>query len=440
MLGSVRARTTLAATAVVAVALVAVGVAVVWLLQAELTRNAAVRAEVAAREVATRIAAGTPFGGLDLPDADEQPVQVVDDDGRVRAASEGLRDVTFPTSGEDDDDPVPSTRVVTVDGKAAEYRFAAVRAEAPDGTDVTVHAGVPLDTRREAVGTVREAMLVGLPVLLAVVAAVTWLVTRRALRPVEAIRGELAEITAAGDLARRVPVPRSRDEVARLAATTNATLAALERSVARQRDFVADASHELRSPIASLRAELEVAQAHPELLDVDGLADEVVRLQGLAADLLLLARLDAGDRSASERVALADLVRGAARPGVAMAVEAEPVVLGSRTRLERVVNNLLDNAVRHARSAVRLELTSAGDAAVLRVVDDGSGVAPADRERIFERFVRLDEARSRDAGGAGLGLAIVRDLVEAHGGTVAAREAPGGGAAMEVRLPLARPE
>ncbi|WP_245682088.1 sensor histidine kinase [Actinomadura kijaniata] len=434
-----RARTTLAATAVVAVALVAVGVAVVWLLQAELTRNAAVRAEVAAREVATRVAAGTPFGGLDLPDADEQPVQVVDEGGRVRAASEGLRDVTFPTSDEDDD-PAPSTRVVTVDGKTAEYRFAAVRAEAPDGTDVTVHAGVPLDTRREAVGTVREAMLVGLPVLLAVVAAVTWLVTRRALRPVEAIRGELAEITAAGDLARRVPVPRSRDEVARLAATTNATLAALERSVARQRDFVADASHELRSPIASLRAELEVAQAHPELLDVDGLADEVVRLQGLAADLLLLARLDAGDRPAPERVALADLVRGAARPGVAMAVEAEPVVLGSRTRLERVVNNLLDNAVRHARSAVRLELTSAGDTAVLRVVDDGSGVAPADRERIFERFVRLDEARSRDAGGAGLGLAIVRDLVEAHGGTVAAREAPGGGAAMEVRLPLARPE
>ncbi|MGK5552049.1 sensor histidine kinase [Actinomadura kijaniata] len=438
-----RARTTLAATAVVAVALVAVGVAVVWLLQAELTRNAAVRAEVAAREVAARVTAGTPFGGLDLPDADERPVQVVDERGRVRAASEGLRDVTFPTSGrtsDDDDDPAPSTRVLTVDGKTAEYRFAAVRAEAPDGTDVTVHAGVPLDTRREAVGTVREAMLVGLPVLLAVVAAVTWLVTRRALRPVEAIRGELAEITAAGDLARRVPVPRSRDEVARLAATTNATLAALERSVARQRDFVADASHELRSPIASLRAELEVAQAHPELLDVDGLAAEVVRLQGLAADLLLLARLDAGDRPAPERVALADLVRDVARPGVQTAVEAEPVVLGSRTRLERVVNNLLDNAVRHARSAVRLELTSAGGAAVLRVVDDGSGVAPADRERIFERFVRLDEARSRDAGGAGLGLAIVRDLVEAHGGTVAAREAPGGGAAMEVRLPLARPE
>ncbi len=137
-------------------------------------------------------------------------------------------------------------------------------------------------------------MLTGLPVLLAVVAGVTWLVTRRALRPVEGIRREMAAITASEDLARRVPEPGSRDEIAALARTTNETLTVLEASVERQRRFVADASHELRSPIASLRTQLEVAEAHPELLDLPGAVADTVRLQALAADLLLLARLDAG--------------------------------------------------------------------------------------------------------------------------------------------------
>jgi signal transduction histidine kinase len=297
-------------------------------------------------------------------------------------------------------------------------------------------------------------MLVGLPVLLAVVAAVTWLVTRRALRPVEAIRAELAAITSSGDLARRVPEPGSRDEVAGLAATTNATLAALEGSVARQRGFVADASHELRSPIASLRTQLEVAAAHPELLDLDGLVDDVVRLQHLAADLLLLARLDAGDRpSPAERarpVELADLVRqeaarrsggtgaGGRRVRIGTDVRASPVTPGPEGRLARVLGNLLDNAERHAAGVVLLTLDEEDGAAVLRVADDGPGVPPADRERVFERFVRLDDARARDEGGAGLGLAIARDLVRAQGGTLAVGEAPAGGALFEVRLPLAR--
>lgn len=143
-------------------------------------------------------------------------------------------------------------------------------------------------------GTALTAMLIGFPLLLGVVAAVTWLVTGRALRPVEGIRREMAAITASEDLRRRVPEPATHDEIARLARTTNATLAALESSVERQRQFVADASHELRSPIASLRTQLEVAAAHPELLDLDGAVEDTVRLQNLAADLLLLARLDAG--------------------------------------------------------------------------------------------------------------------------------------------------
>ncbi|MEU4822200.1 HAMP domain-containing sensor histidine kinase [Actinomadura sp. NPDC023710] len=463
---SVRARTTLGATAVVAVALVAAGLAVVLLLRSNLGGQADLKAEVAAREVASQLAAGTPFAALDLPDGEDRPVQVVDEEGRVRAASEDLLRIHGtgspgvrpgrPPSGDDDDgddddpargevsggDPEFSTGRATVDERTADYRFAAVEVTTPRDETVTVYAGADLAAARDAVGTAVRAMLAGLPPLLAVVAGVTWLVTRRALRPVEAVRAELAEITSSGDLARRVPVPEARDEIAGLAATTNATLAALEESVARQRGFVADASHELRSPIASLRTQLEVAAAHPELLDVGGLVEDVLRLQRLAADLLLLARIDAGDRPPARPVALGGLVReelerraAGDRITVQASIEADPRVMGVPGRLSRVVGNLLDNAQRHARSAVRLSVGEEAGTAVVRVADDGPGVPPADHERIFERFVRLDDARSRDEGGAGLGLAIARDLVLAHGGDLAVREAPGGGALFELRLP-----
>ncbi|TDD80227.1 HAMP domain-containing histidine kinase [Actinomadura rubrisoli] len=472
-MGSVRAQATMGATAVVAAALVAAGLAVVLLLRASLGGQTGLRAEVTAREVASQLAAGTSYAALDLPDGDEHPVQVVGEDGRVRAASEDLRAIdgtgsreVRPSSvpgpggsGSDDDsddddpgrgevsgdDPHLSTGRATVEDHTATYRFAAVEVTTPAGETVTVYAGADLAAARDAVGTVVRSMLAGLPLLLAVVAAVTWLVTRRALRPVEAVRAELAEITVAGDLARRVPVPDSRDEVAELAATTNETLAALESSVARQRGFVADASHELRSPIASLRTQLEVAAAHPELLDVDGLVDDVVRLQHLAADLLLLARIDAGDRPPARRLALAGPVReevrrrAAGRVPVEASFEDDPLVMGVPGRLARVAGNLLDNAARHADRAVRLVLREEDGTAVLRICDDGPGVPPADRERIFERFVRLDDARSRDEGGAGLGLAIARDLVRAHGGTLTVGEAPEGGALFEVRLPVAGP-
>ncbi|MEV5830389.1 HAMP domain-containing sensor histidine kinase [Spirillospora sp. NPDC052242] len=469
--GSVRARTTLGATAVVAAALVAAGFAVVLLLRAELGGQTDLRSEVAAREVASQLATGTPFGSLDLPDDDEHPVQVVDGTGRVRAASEDLTAIGGtgaasaaplppPDAGDDDsgdgddvddaprrgevsgEDPSFTTGTATVDGRTEDYRFAAVEVTTPAGETVTVYAGTELDASRSAVGTVTRSMLVGLPLLLAVVAGVTWLVTRRALRPVEAVRAELAEITVAGDLSRRVPVPEARDEVGRLAVTTNATLAALEDSVAKQRAFVADASHELRSPIASLRTQLEVAAAHPELLDVQGVVDDVVRLQHLAADLLLLARIDAGERPPPRPVRLAELVRdeldrraAGDRVPVRASVEGDPRVTGVPGRLSRVLGNLLDNAERHADRVVRLTAAREGRDVVLRVADDGPGIPAADRERVFERFVRLDDARSRDEGGAGLGLAIARDLVAAHGGTLTVRDAPEGGALFEVRLP-----
>ncbi|MEU5886068.1 HAMP domain-containing sensor histidine kinase [Streptomyces sp. NPDC047461] len=468
LFGSVRSRATLGAGLVVAVALVMAGAAVLFSLRSNLIDQADTQAERSARGVATLLATGKSSADLDL--GDENPVQVVDANGTLVAVGDGLErisgtatdavkaqarpgdpsgsggdddsdddadDATALEPGEIGDDVELTDGTATIDGESADYRFAALPVETDDGVELTVYAGESLDTEQSAVDTALTVMLIGFPLLLGVVAAATWLVTRRALRPVEGIRREMAAITASEDLARRVPEPDTHDEVAALARTTNATLAALETSVERQRRFVADASHELRSPIASLRTQLEVAAAHPELLDVPGAVQDTVRLQRLAADLLLLARLDAGEGPGDTRLDLGEVARREARGRDGVTVEAAEVeVAGSRNRLERVIGNLLDNAQRHARSVVGVTVRRDGAWAVVEVADDGDGVAEADRERIFERFVRLDEARSRDDGGAGLGLAIARDVAARHGGTLTVRDAPAGGALFELRLPL----
>ncbi|MEV0849168.1 HAMP domain-containing sensor histidine kinase [Streptomyces sp. NPDC049954] len=480
LFGSVRARATLGATLVVAVVLVAAGLAVLQSLHANLLGQASSDAEARARRIASVVASGRAFDRLDLPDDDDEPVQIADDDGHVLAVSEdleavsgtgvaGVRVAPAPETKHEDsardtradadadadadedggvgDEAALSTGSATIDGHRAAYRWAGVEAErgGDDGESVTVYAGAPLDTEEGAVGTASTVMLIGLPVLLAVVATVTWLVTRRALRPVESIRREMAAITASQDLGRRVPEPGTHDEIAALARTTNETLSALESSVERQRRFVADASHELRSPIASLRTQLEVGAAHPELLDVDGAVADTVRLQQLAADLLLLARLDAGERPRDRPVDLVALVareldqRAHGRVPVRLRASADAAeVLGSGSQLQRVLGNLLDNAQRHARSEVSVELNRRDMLSELAVCDDGAGVPPGQRERIFERFVRLDDARARDEGGAGLGLALARDLALRHGGTLTAGERPGGGARFVLRLPLSR--
>ncbi|MGX1850600.1 sensor histidine kinase [Streptomyces sp. NPDC055299] len=470
-MGSVRAKAAAGATVVVALALIATGVSVLLVLRDHLQSQAGLQAEVAARNVAGQIATGTAYDKLDLPDGDERPVVVTDRDGRALAVGEDVRAVDGKPvgkgkaagssrpdrpgdhgddgddgddgrrlgPGEIDDDVSLQNGSADVGGKVADYRFAAVEAKDSRGARATVRAGSALAPEEDAVASVRDAMLIGLPLLLVVVAGVTWLVTRRALRPVEGIRGEMAAITASTDLSRRVPVPSSQDEVGRLARTTNETLAALELSVERQRRFVADASHELRSPIASLRTQLEVAMAHPELLDVPGAVVDTVRLQRLAADLLLLARLDAGERPADARVDLAAMVREetsqrlADRVPVRIGEMAGGEVSGSRGQLARVLGNLLDNAQRHAAEWVRVSVVREGEWVALRVEDDGPGVPPDERERIFERFVRLDDARARDDGGAGLGLAIARDVAVRHGGSLAVRT----GSVFELRLPAA---
>ncbi|MFF6785432.1 ATP-binding protein [Streptomyces sp. NPDC012510] len=470
-LGSVRARATLAATLVVAVALVAAGAAVLLSLRSSLIDQADAEADSVARNATSELAYGFAYRDLTLPDGDENPVAVLDRKGKAVALGEDVEamDVTEIESdrlnstdnddaGDADDaderadeqneDDLSAGRTAdetrygegtaTVEGDTKTYRFAAVDVVTKGGAPLTVYAGAPLSTEKDAVGTALTAMLIGLPLLLLTVGGVTYVVTRRALRPVEGIRSEMAAITASEDLSRRVPEPDTHDEVARLARTTNETLAALEASVERQRAFVADASHELRSPIASLRTQLEVGAAHPELLDLDGAVEDTVRLQSLAADLLLLARLDAGERPpADARFDLAEVVREevSSRQGVTLDAVGSVELRGSRVQICRVLGNLLDNAGRHARDRVAVTLRTDADWAILQVTDDGSGVPPADRDRIFERFVRLDESRARDDGGAGLGLAIARDIAVRHGGTLTVTDAPETGALFELRLP-----
>jgi signal transduction histidine kinase len=478
----VRARTTVGATLVVAVALIAAGLLIVALLRENLTGRAELAAEVNARSVAGELASGTAPESIELPDDDEL-VQVVAEDGNVVASSEDLAGqspvgdfaprpdpiaaVEEPSTDEDDesddddddeDDGAETPagdsgttaagqgavgsqivdRTLNLPGEEASYQFAAIAATAPGGQVFAVYSGASLETQEEAVASVGATMGWA---LLAIVALVTWLVVRRALRPVAAIQKKLMEITA-GDLTRRVPVPASRDEIHGLARTTNLTLAALDSAVTQQRRFVADASHELRSPLAILRTQLEVAQQHPELLDLEATLGDVIRLQDLAADLLLLARLDAGEQPLHVEVPFTELVReevarraASDRVPVRLEVEEDLSVWGVRGHLARAVGNLLANAQRHAESAVSVRL-EAEDEQWLRldVGDDGNGVPKGQRRRIFDRFVRLDESRSRDEGGAGLGLAIVQDVALEHRGMVHVLDSPEGGALFRMAL------
>jgi signal transduction histidine kinase len=299
-----------------------------------------------------------------------------------------------------------------------------------------------LENADKSVTTLRHALWLATPLLILLVALMTWFFVTRALQPVESMREEVEEI-GASTMDRRVAVPDTDDEVQRLALTMNKMLDRLETSQNRQRQFVSDASHELRSPIASMRAELEVALAHPEAAEWPAVAQRVLgerdRLERLVDDLLQLARLEEAASARREDVDLDDLVlteaAHARRVPIATTGVSAGRVSGDRRSLEQVVRNLLDNAARHATSAVETSVSSVNGHVVLRVDDDGSGVAPEDRERIFQRFARADDGRGRDQGGAGIGLALVQRVVATHGGTVVCTDSPTGGARFEVTLP-----
>ncbi|HLM07200.1 MAG TPA: HAMP domain-containing sensor histidine kinase [Blastococcus sp.] len=434
--GSLRFRVTaLAALAVLGV-LTAVGTGVVLTHRAVLIESLDEGLGDRAETIAGQVRSGRAFGRGDLP-TDDVLAQVVGADGTVLAASPGLGDVRLGSG-------VPERTTVT-DGRFPDGGQARVVA-APAGAAAVYVAGSLEDVERST-GTLVGSLLVAVPLSSAALAALVWWLVGRVLRPVEDIRAEVDRISARR-LDRRVPEPSTPDEVARLARTMNAMLDRLAAAAAEQRRFVADAAHELRSPLARIRAQLEVDAAHPGSADPRAthasVLDETVRLQRLVDDLLLLARGDAGalDLDRAGPVDLDHVVEGLVRGRGAQdgpRIETRGVgavqVRGDAAQLARAVGNLLDNAVRHARSTVTVHLAEDdGGRAVLTVADDGPGIPAADRERVFDRFTRLDEARSAD-GGAGLGLAIVRDIAQRHGGTLTLETAAPEGARFAFTLP-----
>ena len=317
-----------------------------------------------------------------------------------------------------------------------------------------VHVAAPLDDVEESTGLLARSLALAVPAVTALLAALVWALAGRTLRPVEAIRREVAQIGAT-DLRRRVPVPPGDDEVARLARTMNAMLDRVEDASDRQRRFVGDASHELRTPLARMRSEIEVDLAHPDRADLvathHSVLDEAVGMQRLVDDLLRLARADgtgdgAGDgtgHAGGDTAVRLDLVVAGevsrARADAPVAIDATdlaPVpVAADEAELRRIAANVLDNATRHARSHVVVAVRAGDGTAELTVTDDGPGIPADQAERIFERFARLDDARSAADGGAGLGLAIAREIAERHGGTLTVDVGHRDGARFVLRLP-----
>jgi signal transduction histidine kinase len=294
-------------------------------------------------------------------------------------------------------------------------------------------------------GAFTSNLLLGFPVILILAAATVWLIVGRVLRPVEQIRHAVTEITSA-DLSRRVPEPGTPDEIGSLARTMNDMLARLENSAGRQRRFVADASHELRSPLAAIRTTLEVGLAHRDRAPWPEIAERAAvqsnRLEDLIRQLLLLARADEHQLTANaSEVDIARLLRGirdtttAGRLTVDLESAGDTTVPGDESHLQRVFRNVLDNAVRHADTTVHISTATTDERVVTEITDDGPGIPAEDRDRVFDRFVRLDGSRDRASGTSGLGLAIAREIVTAHHGGIEVAGTEGRGTTVVVWLP-----
>jgi len=445
--GTLRLRTTLAAITVVGVALLVGSVALVRTLDSTLTADARAQAQTRAAELAAAPPESAGRAPLRVPDEEEYVAQRLDAGAQVMQSSGNM--AGRPALAR----PAPNEAVeigIAVDGPA-DFIMASAAGQAGD-TAYTVVVGRSLEDVDDAVAAVTRFLSLALPLLLLVLAATTWWVVGRALAPVDALRVEVEDI-GASRLGHRVAQGCGAGEITRLAMTMNRMLARLEESHNTQRRFVSDASHELRSPVTTIRQHAEVALAHPDRTTVPALATVVLaedlRLLHLVEALLLLARADEGmPRGRALPVDLDDLVFEHARRlsgSEAVCVDTSGVsagqVHGASAQLDSMVGNLLDNAARHARGRIALSLHEEGfgqgkdGVVVLRVDDDGPGIPSHERTRVFERFIRLDDARSRTHGGAGLGLAIVAAVVASHHGTVLASDAPLGGLRVEVRLP-----
>lgn len=444
----VSVKSAIVSASVVLVAVLITGAGLVAVLYVSLLSSVD---DAAARRVGDIVAALEFDTAAELDDAvlatDQRvfSVQVVGADGTVLRRSATAPDVPIPPVSEfgetmrsglsDDRSPADDMRMAGRTAQTATGRY-------------TVIVGAGSESAERTAGIVAILLAVAAPIIASVAAFVSYRLVKRSLRSVDDIRSRVAEISAS-DLGERVPVPRPRDEISALAATMNEMLARVESGHAVQRRFVGDASHELRSPLASIISALEVAQDYPEILDDDlrngTLIPEAYRMQTLVEDLLLLARAD--ERGIVRRedaihldvLAESEAMRLRRETRLDVRLDTEPAtVVGDLNGIGRILRNLIDNAARHAASMIALEVRVRDDDVVVTVSDDGPGVPEADRQRVFERFVRLDSARSRDGGGSGLGLAIVAEIVAGHGGTARIDERSGGGAVVTVTLPARR--
>jgi signal transduction histidine kinase len=422
----VRLRVTLAAAGLFAVALTLASFVLVTTVHDNLADEIARTNQEQLDAVATQLARGTSPGEVEVPNGSRvQPRVTVQGGGRdpVNAIpGQGNLPPLRP-----DDPRVRAQRTV----------------ETAQGT-ITLVAEQSLEEVDSTVESITSALVLGVPLLVALVAGLTWWLTGRALRPVESIRAEAAAITGS-TIHRRVPEPANDDEIGRLARTMNSMLDRLEESSIRQRQFVSDASHELRSPVAAIRAQLEVALRRGPAANWPVVAtrvlDEDERLEQAVDELLELARTQESEPAESVEVDLDEIVLEETTRSRRVPIDTSQVsggrILGNERQLARVVRNLLDNACRHAASKVSLTLGTRDGSVWLVVDDDGPGIPVADRARVFDRFTRLDEGRARDAGGVGLGLSMVKAIVERHGGSVVVDDAPLGGARLIVQLPAA---
>ncbi|MGV9638058.1 HAMP domain-containing sensor histidine kinase [Nocardia rhamnosiphila] len=439
-----RLRSALTSAAVVAVVIGAGAGMLVWSLYhsqlSALDTEASSRADIIAARLSDLGVDGVDQDML-APDSRIDSVQIIDARGIVARASPGAPSTPLI-------DAAPGTDVTgqpICDEK--DLRISARPAGTGDGSFVVLVAATG-EVVEDAAKRIALGVALGGPVVVAVAAAATYALVGRSLRSVEAIRRQVAGIGATR-LAERVPVPAARDEIGKLAETMNAMLDRLDAGQREQRRFVGDASHELKSPLSTIVAALELGSDDPRVLDhqmiIGTLQPEAERMRRLVDDLLMLAATDEhGLNLRMTDVDLDDLATVDATalrrqyPRLTIVTDLRPTRLtGDAGALARVVRNLTANAAVHAMSAITVRTDLVGTRARLIVDDDGPGIPPAERTRVFERFVRLQDDRARGTGGTGLGLAIVDRIVAAHQGTVRIEDAPSGGARLIVDLPIA---
>jgi signal transduction histidine kinase len=441
-----RPRIAVFAAIVVGVALSIGAVLIVATLRSRLDDAATTAAELRARDVAALAELDALPAQLALPGEDSAFVQVVDEQGRVIASTRNIEgEQAVSTARPSGVRPLLMTQAIEPLDNDQLMRVAVVDATIGDRV-VTVYAGESLREVDAITATLVTLLVIGVPLLTVVVAALTWWSVGRTLRPVRDISQTMSEITTS-DLHRRVRVPTARDEIGELAVIVNDTLERLDSSVETQRRFVADASHELRGPLAALRADLEISVSHPgrtewALVARDTLQD-VDRLQQLTDDLLVLASSDSARHRPHREVDIAaiatEAVRAIRRGDITVTtdgIDRTAIVNGDADQLRRMMRNLVHNAEQHAEGRIDIAIETEPSGVHIVVGDDGPGIPVEDRDRVFERFVRLDTARARDTGGTGLGLAIVHEVVTSHGGTTTITEGRHGGTEFHIVIPV----